>query len=290
MSRVPPSNIGRPPAPKPQRPQAQQGSTRPRTSRQSGLTAAQKAQEAKQDESVPELKDGAQGAGEGGGGPDWGRHETAEHAIVGGGQEHLDREDRLKAHEATAEEERKEEKEGKVPTSKNVVPSKTGQQKAGQGAKMKQLKAGFEQTSFESAQARLQQLKKAAELQKLQAPPPPRLGGGNLGDAMKALHNAQDHGVFFKEEGFGGANRPDEEQVDPELEAAVEECIRLLFGVQGILRVGPGENDAKEKVVIVVATRGFTAKSLTSVPPKVHRFKTLLALPFDLLPLRRERL
>jgi hypothetical protein len=28
---------------------------------------------------------------------------------------------------------------------------------------------------------------------------------------------------------------------------------------------------------------------MSAVPPRVHRFDTLLALPFELLPLRRER-
>lgn len=254
------------------------------------MSASQKAQEAKADEQVPGLKEGAQEAGEGGGGPDWSRHQTSEHAVVGGQQDTVDREDRLKHHEAKSEEERKEGREGKkVGSSKSVVAGKGKNQKTTTALK-KDLEAGFGHTSFEPAQARMQELKKAADLQKLQAPPPPRLSGGNLGDAMKALHNAQENGVFFKEEGWGGANRPDEEAVDPELEAAIEECIRLLFGVQGILRVGPGVNDANEPVVIVVATRGFTAKSLAVVPQTVHRFKTLLALPFELLPLRRERL
>lgn len=254
------------------------------------MSAAQKAQVAKADEQVPGLKEGAQEAGEGGGGPDRSRHQTSEHAVGGGQQDTVDREDRLKHHEALAEEERKEERGGKrVGSRRSVVAEKDPNQKT-PTAPQKDLKPGFGHTSFESAQARMQELKKAADLQKLQTPPPPRLSGGNTGDAMKALHNARENGVFFKEEGFGGANRPDEEAVDPELEAAIEECIRLLFGVQGILRVGPGVNDANEPVVIVVATRGFSAKSLTVVPQTVHRFKTLLALPFELLPLRRERL
>ena len=250
------------------------------------MSAAQKSQEAKADDAVPEVKDGAQGPGEGQGNSDW-TSKTGEFAAVG--QDHVDREDRLKHHEQSAEEERKEERDGKVPVSRGAVAQKGKEQKAGQQSKARQLQASFGQTSFESTTARAQELKKHAELQKLQAPPPPRLsGGGNFGDAMKALHNAQEHGLFFKEE-WGGANRPDEEVVDPELEAAIEECIRLLFGVQGILRVGPGVNELNEPVVIVVASRGFTAKSLQAVPQTVHRFKTLLALPFDLLPLRRER-
>lgn len=291
MSRVPPSNIGRPPPPRPSKPQGQPASSRPRTSKTSGQSAGQKAHDAKGEDQTPEIKDGAQGPGDSQTGPDWSRHATGEHALFSGGQqETIDREDRLKHHEAKSEEERKEGGR-KVAGSKSVVPDKSQNQKQKAGAPGKRpLDTGFGTTSFESANARMQELKKAADLQKLQAPPPPRLSGGGLGDAMKALHNAKENGVFYKEEGFGGESRPDEQTVDPELEAAVEECIRLLFGVQGIMRVGPGLNEANEPVVVVVATRGFSAKSLTVVPQTVHRFKTLLALPFELLPLRRERL
>jgi len=114
------------------------------------------------------------------------------------------------------------------------------------------------------------------------APRPPAFG-----EAMAALHQAQKRGVFFREDSRG--SRPDDGGEDPELAAAVEECIRLLFGVPGIHRVGPGMNESGEPVVLVVANRGFTSASLSAVPQRVHRFATLLALPFELLPLRRER-
>lgn len=104
-------------------------------------------------------------------------------------------------------------------------------------------------------------------------------------DAMSLLHSAQEAGVFFNEDG----SNPGAEQVDPELAAAVQEAGRLLAEVRGVLRVGPGTNDAGEKVIVVVADRGFGEGSLRQVPPLVHRFATLLALPYDLLPLRRER-
>jgi hypothetical protein len=34
---------------------------------------------------------------------------------------------------------------------------------------------------------------------------------------------------------------------------------------------------------------GFSEASMAKVPSRVHRFPTLVALPFDLLPLRRDR-
>ena len=106
-------------------------------------------------------------------------------------------------------------------------------------------------------------------------------------DAFALLNQAQPKGVFFKEEEHDGAHPEDRD--DPELAAAVEETIRTLFGVRGILRVGPGRNEANEPVVVVVAAHGFTDVALLKVPPKVHKFDTLLAVPFDVLPLRKER-
>ncbi len=106
-------------------------------------------------------------------------------------------------------------------------------------------------------------------------------------DAFALLNQAREQGVFYREDQHGGGHP--EDQDDPELGAAVEETIRLLFGVRGILRVGPGRNEANEPVVVVVAGPGMTDVALSKVPPKVHKFDTLLAVSYELLPLRRER-
>ncbi len=105
-------------------------------------------------------------------------------------------------------------------------------------------------------------------------------------DAFSVLHAAQEAGVFFQEEDHNGPA----EQSDPELTAAIEEAIRLLFGVRGILRVSGGFNQDHQPAIIVVATQGFAEASVKLVPPKVHRFETILAVPYDMLPLKRERL
>ncbi len=105
-------------------------------------------------------------------------------------------------------------------------------------------------------------------------------------DAFKLLHQAKESGVLYQEDYANGGG---EDQDDPELAAAVEETIRLLFGVRGILRVGPGKNEANQPIIVVVASGGFGEASIAAVPAKVHRFETLLALPYELLPLRRER-
>lgn len=119
-----------------------------------------------------------------------------------------------------------------------------------------------------------------------------RLGNGALRpekppDAWSLLREAKEAGVFFNEESMREGHT--EEGEDPELAAAVEETIRLLFGVRGILRVGAGKNDRAESIVVVVASHGFSDASLASVPEKVHRFSTVVAIPFELLPLRRDR-
>jgi len=106
--------------------------------------------------------------------------------------------------------------------------------------------------------------------------------------ALVALDKAQDPGVYFVDDS-ARENHREEEEEDPELREAVEECIRLLFGVTGIHHVGPGRNDKGEPVIVVAAATGFTQESMKAVPERVHRFDTLVALPFDLVPLRRTR-
>lgn len=106
-------------------------------------------------------------------------------------------------------------------------------------------------------------------------------------DAYALLKDARERGSLFVEDAL--AEGHSEEQEDPELAEAVEECIRVCFGVRGILRIGPGKNDKNEAIIVVATTNGFSEASLAVVPPKVHRFNTLIAIPFELLPLKRER-
>lgn len=113
-------------------------------------------------------------------------------------------------------------------------------------------------------------------------PPPP---GARPPDVMTLLHDSREPGVLFQED----RDTPGGEPEDPELAAAVAEATRILAGVSGVSRIGPGRNDAEERVIVVVAMRGFGEASLRAVPPQVHRFATLVAIPYDLLPLRRER-
>ncbi|MBL8918546.1 MAG: hypothetical protein JNJ54_06765 [Myxococcaceae bacterium] len=106
-------------------------------------------------------------------------------------------------------------------------------------------------------------------------------------DAFSLLREAKEKGVLFQEDWEREGHS--EDQDDPELAAAVEEVISRLFGKAGILRVGPGRNEQQEAVVVVVATQGFSEASLAAIPEKAGKFATMLALSFDLLPLRRER-
>lgn len=118
----------------------------------------------------------------------------------------------------------------------------------------------------------------------------PRLGppverAEKLPDALTLLKEAKEGGVLFHEDREGEAGGS---EVEPELAEAVEECIRLCFGIRGILRVGPGRNEAGEPVIVVTAAPGLTDVGFGKIPPQVHRFTTLVAIPFEVLPLRRE--
>lgn len=104
-------------------------------------------------------------------------------------------------------------------------------------------------------------------------------------EALLALDRAKDPGFYFVEDRDREGHSEDQE--DPALREAVEECIRLLFGVRGIHHIGPGRNDEGAPVIVVAAAEGFTAESMRAVPEQVHGFPTLIALPFELVPLRR---
>lgn len=106
-------------------------------------------------------------------------------------------------------------------------------------------------------------------------------------DAFGLLRDAKPAGQLFVEDALADGHSEDQE--DPELADAVEECIRLCFGVRGILRIGPGHNDKHEPIIVVSVTQGFTEASFAAVPAKVHRFATLVAIPFELLPLKKDR-
>lgn len=108
-----------------------------------------------------------------------------------------------------------------------------------------------------------------------------------LPDAFALLREAKEAGVLFVEDSMRDGHTEDLE--DPDLAAAVEECIRLCFGVRGVLRIGAGRNDRHEPIIVITTTHGFSEASLAQVPEKVHLFDTLIAIPFDLLPLKRER-
>jgi hypothetical protein len=116
--------------------------------------------------------------------------------------------------------------------------------------------------------------------------PPNPPGGKPRSGILELLDEAEEPGVFFREQHGDGV--PDDEE-ESELDAAVEEAIRLLFGVRGIHHIGPGEDGEGAPVVLISANTGFSAASLACIPPEVLGFKTLLALPYELLPLRRER-
>src|SRR3954471_4748765 len=128
----------------------------------------------------------------------------------------------------------------------------------------------------------------ARQAQKLAMQPPPLPGAAKpKGTLYELLENAKEPGVLFKEDDDEGNADSDREEEDPELMEAVEECIQRLFGVRGIHHIGPGTSDQGEKVIVIATGQGFGEESMRRVPPEVRGFKTLVALPFDLLPLKR---
>jgi hypothetical protein len=157
-----------------------------------------------------------------------------------------------------------------------------GQPKQGEAAKAQTAQAA------QAAQKTLMKapvVAAAAVQAPVTTPPPPVARPSRPPDAFSVLHAAQEPGIYFKEDGHHGAA----EQANPELEEAIEEAIRLLFGVRGILRVSGGFNQANEPAIVVVTTQGFGEASLKMVPAKVHKFETILAVPYDMLPLKRDR-
>lgn len=242
--------------------------------------------------------------GGGGGGPEAGKEregqEAAKHETLWAPDSHAEASEKKDARE-TAHAERERKEEARVGLKAPLPRGKDdGKGKPGGANAPKRQSDGFERTGSGAApKGHLGQttgtqpalnaqpiqskspVNAVAQTRPALAPPPTN----RPPDAFQLLHQAQEKGVYFKEDGLGGG----QEREDPELAAAVEEAIRLLFGVRGILRVAPGKNMENEPVVVVVATQGFGEAALKQVPPAVHRFPTLLAIPFDLLPLKKER-
>ena len=125
--------------------------------------------------------------------------------------------------------------------------------------------------------------------QKLAMQPPPLPAGEKpKGTLYELLENAREPGVLYQEDDEDRGSRGEAvEEENPELMEAVEECIQRLFGVRGIHHIGPGKNEQGEPVIVIAAGQGFGEESMRRVPDQVRGFKTLLALPFDVLPLKR---
>jgi hypothetical protein len=98
------------------------------------------------------------------------------------------------------------------------------------------------------------------------------------------LASAKERGIYFKP-----YSEADEAEVPPAVAKAVEETTRRLSGVRGVTSVLPGRNEKGRPVVLVMANRGFSEAAFERVPEEVNGVPTLLVLPYELLPLRRER-
>ncbi|QRN96833.1 hypothetical protein JRI60_48980 [Archangium violaceum] len=112
----------------------------------------------------------------------------------------------------------------------------------------------------------------------VRSPSPPRV------DARLVLGTGKPAGTYLREHPPApqGASAG-----DSALMGAVAEAHQLLANVKGIERIGTGVNKAGEHVVVIVPKHGFSMESLRAVPEKVQGINTVVAIPFDLLPLRR---
>lgn len=178
------------------------------------------------------------------------------------------------------------QKQGQKP--QQSAPAQAKAQTSQQPALKKSVRDGFEKNDPRATGVNSASFSSLSAVGTVQS----KLGGSILRpdrppDAFALLREAKERGVLFKEDWDREGHS--EDQDDPELADAVEEVISRLFGKAGILRVGPGRNEQDEPVVVVVATQGFSDASLAAIPEKAGRFPTMLALSFELLPLRRER-
>ncbi len=293
VTRVPPSRVPtRAPLSAAQQARVRRPSNRPQVQKEQRLKSGQSEDSLN---SEP-LKNEAQKAAE-----DTGAHnmEQLAHAMA-----HAEQDGAKEAKEALAETREQAEREDK-PSGffARVFGPKPGAQKSGgkpqlptnkaqtaqqQAPIKKSIRDGFEKTDARATAVTSGSFASLTAVGTVQS----KLGGSILRpdrppDAFALLREAKEQGVLFQED--WNREGHSEDQDDPELAAAVEEVISRLFGKAGVLRVGPGRNEAQEPVVVVVATHGFTDASLAAVPEKAGRFPTMLALSFELLPLRRER-
>lgn len=180
--------------------------------------------------------------------------------------------------------EAKDAKEAKQATKQGEAKASNSAQGAVAKAS-KQLEGGLEK-ALDKIHAQVVEKADVAHLN----PVVPRAAGEN---AFSALHNAQPSGVFFRIVGEGGGQGmagEAESPLDPKLLEAVEEARRILDGVPGVEphRIKPGEDDEHAPVVLIPVVRGFTQSGMAKVPLQVRGFATLIAVPYELLPLKRD--
>jgi len=175
---------------------------------------------------------------------------------------------------------------------KNSDSRDDGQQGKGEetkGAKQKgpKRKDGFEvktKTASEltaTAQIQRDNLERTREagpnVQLFEKPKPPS------SDAISALKNSQEPGVFWRE------RIPGKDEI-PELLLAVEELKALLKDVPGVEKITAGADEASAPIVVVAVCKGLTNRGLQTIPSITRGFPVVVAMPFDMLPKKRLRL
>ncbi|HZH04373.1 MAG TPA: hypothetical protein VEY30_11350 [Myxococcaceae bacterium] len=112
-------------------------------------------------------------------------------------------------------------------------------------------------------------------------PPPP--SRSQEGTALGALNSAQAPGYYVRE------RAPGTEEVDHELAQAVEQVFAELKDLPALERVLAANDEHDQPIVAVDTKKGLSYSQLLAAPDVAGRFKVVYRVPYEALPLKRDR-
>ena len=92
-----------------------------------------------------------------------------------------------------------------------------------------------------------------------------------------------------REPGFHFTAQEENTQASAEVQRAVQAATRGLASMVGVASIQAGHDARGRPVVQVKAQKGFDAAAFAQLPEAFEGVRTLLALDYDLLPLKRKR-